>query len=311
MTIVVTGATSFVGAGAVKELLKRGHVVYAVLRMNSGKRRLLLSEEGKRPENLVLIEEDLGRLANLPLKIPCQCDVFLHMGWRGAGSGSRKSEEIQNANVSDLPGAVHAAKALGCRRFLFTGSQAEYGIHHSLMAETAVCRPASPYGVAKLKAGSQAKELCKELDMDYGHIRIFSVYGPGDHPWSLVSDCIRTFLCGGGMELSDCTQLWNFLYIDDAGRGIADLAECPAKLMDSDGIYNLAGPVDETGPLRGFVEQIYELCGRKGSFIYGIRPANAEGTVNLIPDISKMKVTVGWEPEIRFRQGILNILRNL
>ena len=32
MKIVVTGATSFVGLGAVRELLHRGHQVYAVLR---------------------------------------------------------------------------------------------------------------------------------------------------------------------------------------------------------------------------------------------------------------------------------------
>ena len=36
MKIVVTGATSFVGLGAVRELLHRGHQVYAVLRDESG-----------------------------------------------------------------------------------------------------------------------------------------------------------------------------------------------------------------------------------------------------------------------------------
>ena len=35
MKIVVTGATSFVGLGAVRELLHRGHQVYAVLREHS------------------------------------------------------------------------------------------------------------------------------------------------------------------------------------------------------------------------------------------------------------------------------------
>ena len=38
MKIVVTGATSFVGLGAVRELLHRGHQVYAVLREHSTKR---------------------------------------------------------------------------------------------------------------------------------------------------------------------------------------------------------------------------------------------------------------------------------
>ena len=56
MKIVVTGATSFVGLGAVRELLHRGHQVYAVLREHSTKADLLLSlihiSEPTRPQQL-------------------------------------------------------------------------------------------------------------------------------------------------------------------------------------------------------------------------------------------------------------------
>lgn len=310
MNIVVTGATSFVGTGAVKELLKRGHHVFAVLRENSTKADLLLTGTIV-PENLTILEEDLGSLDNLVNRIQEPCDVFLHMGWRGAGSNSRKDRAVQDESVKDALNAVRTAKTLGCSRFLFTGSQAEYGIHGTLMDETIPCHPRSPYGEAKLRVRREAKALCQELSLDYGHACIFSVYGSGDHPWSLISTCIDTFQKGGHMELSDCRQKWNFLYIEDAGRALSSLAEYEGRLMDCGCVYNLGGPMEETGPLRDFVEQIYELCGRRGSFEYGLRPPNAEGVVNLIPDISKMKRVVSWTPQIRFEQGILNILRKL
>lgn len=305
--IVVTGATSFVGAGAVKELLHRGHHVYAVLRENSAKAHLLM-EEGRQPENLTVLEADLGNLDSLRGQIPRPCDVFLHMGWRGAGSDARRSREVQEESVRDALSAIGTAKALGCERFLFTGSQAEYGVHTQLMDEETPCRPTSPYGEAKLKVRLEAERRCGELGMDYGHVRIFSTYGPGDHPWSLISTCISTFLQGGHMELSDCTQMWNFLYIDDAGRALAALAEYEGRLLDHGCVYNLGGPMDETGPLRGFVEQLYELCGRKGSYTYGLRKPNAEGVVNLIPDIRKLQEVTGWTPEVRFEQGIRTLL---
>ena len=127
MKIVVTGATSFVGLGAVRELLHRGHQVYAVLREHSTKADLL-RENGKFPQGLTILEEDLGKLSKLPERIPGGCDVFLHMGWRGAGSDSRKNESVQEESVQDALNAVRVAKDLGCRRFLFTGSQAEYGV---------------------------------------------------------------------------------------------------------------------------------------------------------------------------------------
>ena len=63
MNIVVTGATSFVGTGAVKELLDRGHCVFAVLRENSAKADKLL-QNGKIPENLTILEEELGNLGS-------------------------------------------------------------------------------------------------------------------------------------------------------------------------------------------------------------------------------------------------------
>ena len=62
--------------------------------------------------------------------------------------------------------------------------------------------------------------------------------------------------------MTACTQLWNFMYIDDAGRALADLAEYAGNLTDHGCVYNLGGPMDETGPLRGFVETGYELDGR-------------------------------------------------
>ena len=310
MKIVATGATSFVGSGAVKALLERGHKVYAVLRKGSSKAdRLLIN--GAMPENLVILEEDLGSLERLAEQIPEPCDVFLHMGWKGAGSDSRSAAAIQKENAKDSLNAVQAAKALGCRRFVFTGSQAEYGVHDALMNEETGCRPTSPYGEAKLKVRIEAEALCRKLSMDYGHARIFSTYGIGDHPWSLLSTCVNTFLSGGVMEMGACTQDCNFMYIDDAGRAVAMLCEYQKSLMEQGCVYNLGGPMDETGPLKHFVETVYEMCGRKGSCVYGVRKPNAEGVVNLIPDLTKMKRVIGWEPRVRFRDGMARVIESV
>lgn len=310
MKIVATGATSFVGSGAVKALLERGHKVYAVLRKGSSKAdRLLIN--GAMPENLVILEEDLGSLERLAEQIPEPCDVFLHMGWKGAGSDSRSAAAIQEENAKDSLNAVQAAKALGCRRFVFTGSQAEYGVHDALMNEETGCRPTSPYGEAKLKVRIEAEALCRKLSMDYGHARIFSTYGIDDHPWSLLSTCVNTFLSGGVMEMGACTQDWNFMYIDDAGRAVAMLCEYQKSLMEQGCVYNLGGPMDETGPLKHFVETVYEMCGRKGSCVYGVRKPNAEGVVNLIPDLTKMKRVIGWEPRVRFRDGMARVIESV
>lgn len=47
MRIVITGATSFVGAAAIQELLENGHEVYAVVRPSS--RKLETLDRARKP----------------------------------------------------------------------------------------------------------------------------------------------------------------------------------------------------------------------------------------------------------------------
>ncbi len=227
---------------------------------------------------------------------------------------------MQHKNIEDGKKALLGARGLGCRRFLFTGSQAEYGICRELQTEETECHPVSEYGKAKLLFWQEAcrlldqwkKEAPEAPSMEYIHGRIFSVYGSGDHPWTLVHSCLNTFLSGGSMQLGDCTQYWNFLHVDDLVEGLLALAFCEKPLTEAGtGIYNLAGEEAATMPLRRYVEQMYELCGKKGSFEYGLRKPNAEGQANLIPSTEKIRQKTGWRPRISFSEGIRQMIRQM
>ena len=231
-------------------------------------------------------------------------DAWIHIGWDGAGSDNRTKRDVQQRNVTYALDAVEAAAALGCRRFLFTGSQAEYGVWHQTVAEDTPCHPVSEYGKAKVDFCEKAKILCKQKNMEYIHTRIYSVYGPGDHPWSLVQSCLRAFCEGGSMKLGECTQNWNFLYIDDAAAALVSLlTEAPA------GVYNIGS--SDTRPLRSYIEEMYALCGSQGSYSYGERPQNAEGPADLMPDISRILRETSWRPARTFAEGIYETLHSL
>lgn len=309
--VIMTGATSFVGAAALKELLRAGCRVRAVVRPGSKNLDKLKIRDKILTDCLTVTECDLSDLERLPGEIPAG-DIFLHFGWEGSGSGARSDILLQEVNLEYSIKAVQVAAALGCRRFLFSGSQAEYGFHRERITEETACAPASAYGWSKREVAVKARELCGQLGMDYGHLRIFSAYGPGDHPWSLAASAVRTFLTGGEMRLGACDQKWNFLYIEDLARAVARLALCGEALNtsgESGHIYNLAGAPEDTRVLREFVEEIYELCGRKGSRVYGVRPPNAEGVVSLDPDIEKVCRVTGWKPKVRFAEGIRRMIQ--
>lgn len=322
MNLVVTGATSFLGTALIGELLRQGHQVYGVVRPHSGNMTILQRcAKGSTccGAGLHIIEAELEELDRISEKIRKPCDIFFHFGWDGSGSDNRKKTEVQKKNVEDGVKALWGAKNLGCRRFVFSGSQAEYGVCQTVTREDMECCPVSEYGKAKLEFGRRARELCRlwrqqgDTEMEYIHARIFSVYGPGDHPWSLVNSCLNTFLNNGIMELGACTQQWNYLYIEDLVKGLLALAFCREPVCGDgtekgDGIYNLAGGQESTRVLREYVEEMHRLCKGQGSFVYGKLPPNAEGPANLMPDIGKIQEKTGWKPEISFEEGIKRMI---
>lgn len=318
MRIVVTGATSFVGASTVREFLLQGHDVTAIVRPSSRTLDKLMLEEPKALERrgnavpagqLTIVENDLAKAQELVGKISEPCDVFCHFGWGGSGSGARNDGQLQEGNLRAALAAMQAARELGCGRFLFSGSQAEYGLHHTATTEETDCSPRSAYGRAKLAVLQEGSRLCEHLGMEYIHLRIFSAYGPGDHPWTLVESCLTHFLEGAELLLGACTQEWNFVYIDDLAKAVCCLALLPSKVLKGipNPVFNLAG--DETKPLREFVEEIYTACRGTGPYQFGRRAENAEGAVNLIPDIHKIKRVTGWRPETEFKAGIQECIR--
>ena len=318
MNIVVTGATSFIGAPMVDKLMGMGHDVYAVVRPAS--KNIARLDTGR--ERLHVIEMNLEEADRLDGAILVPCEAFFHFGWDGAGSENRMNRDVQQKNASDSLKALKGARKLGCRTFLFSGSQAEYGIHREAMTEDTPLNPVSEYGKAKVDFGRQAMEAvsrwrqegydchgdsCTERASDqfrYIHARIFSIYGPGDHPWSLVESCLKTFPAGGYLSLGECTQMWNFLYLDDLLEALTAL-----WLSGAEGNFNVAGERGETRPLRDYVRLMYEACGCHGSYSYGRRPQNAEGSANLIPDVKKLMEATDWRQEISFQEGIRRLLQ--
>ena len=309
MNVVVTGATSFLGRALVDRLLIEKNQVFAVIRPGSKNIGSLAAER----EGLVRIERSLEELHDLDQVIHEPCQAFYHFGWDGSGSENRMKREVQQKNVEDSLKALEGARRLGCKRFLFSGSQAEYGIHNDTMNEEMPCNPVSEYGRAKLEFSNRALELTENWkktgvsELEYIHTRIFSVYGPGDHPWSLVESCLKSFHKGEYISLGECTQIWNFLYLDDCIQALILLMEQEQESVS--GIYNVAGPERENRPLREYIRIMYEVLGFHGSYSYGRRAPNAEGPANLIPDIKKLERATGWQPLVDFPEGIRRTIR--
>lgn len=94
-----------------------------------------------------LVAAELIEYDKLPELVDENADILYHLAW-GGGSSLRE----QQINISATLATVEAAKQLGCRRFVATGSQAEYGAHQELITEETTPHPFTTYGATKLAA---------------------------------------------------------------------------------------------------------------------------------------------------------------
>ena len=296
MIFIVTGATSFIGSEFTKLILECGHEVYAVCLENS-------PALGRLPKDpaLKMVYSTLENYPDLPSLIP-NADIFVNFAWYGNSVASRSAVNEQQKNVDYIIKAFKAAKKIGCKLFVEPGTQAEYGTVTDLITEETPCQPFSEYGKAKVAIKEACFKLCEETGMKYMHLRIFSVYGEYDHFHTLFLTSLKKMLDNIPLDLSSCTQKWNFLYVRDVAKQIYHLC---IKAFHDNGfryeVFNLAS--SDTRPLREFVERMKELLHSSSELHFGaFKP---EHVVALNPDISKLKKYIGFVEDYTFDEGVV------
>lgn len=299
MRIVLTGATSFLGKKLMQTILDKGHECYAIVRPESIEKLDACTDSPL----LHVVPCDVTNVGSWEASLP-NPDLFFHLAWSGVGAAGRADPKIQAKNVETTLECMKAAHRLGCKKFIFAGSQAEYGPTDDLTDETHPCSPIIEYGKGKLEVLKRCTELSHELKMDYVHLRIFSVYGEGDHPWTLVSQCVSSFLKGETVDLSLCEQPWNFLYVDDAAEMMYLLG---AEKTES-GVYNIAST--DTRKLKDFVSEIWRLTGEKGRANFGGRVNATEKVYGINPSTDKLQKAISYTPKFSFEQGITSMIKN-
>ena len=301
MKAIVTGATGFIGTALCEELLKEGHDVIAIIRPVSAKRSKIMKLYQNNPQyqsRLKIIEITLNQLNILAELEGVQADVFFHLAWNGSSGSDREDFELQYSNIRYIAEAIRVAKLCGCKTFIGAGSQAEYGVVHGPAAEGEVVpNPFMMYGAAKEAAYQMGRLVAKQVDIRFVWARIYSVYGVGENPGSLVNYVIQSLKAGKVPELTFCENMWNYIYITDCTNALRRIAETE----DIDGIIHIAS--DETRPLKEYVEEIRNIVAPGMEIGYGKRISDEERTFCLNPICQKMKKNKIF-CKILFRDGI-------
>lgn len=301
MKIVVTGATGFLAGELIKLLLIHGHEVYAVCR-NREKAESLFPDASK----ITFIESVMSDYGILDTKIK-YADIFVSLAWDTLTPDQRDSVDLQKGNIENTIAAIHAAHRMGCKVFVESGTQAEYGPVNDIITEETVCNPIIEYGKAKLTLKEVCTQIALESGIKYIHTRIFSVFGLRDHPYTLINTCLNKFRNNEPVDLSPCTQTWNFLYVKDAVKQIYLL--CIYALQSREfvaEVYNLAS--EDTRKLKIFLEEMKTAMNSNSQLNFGaVQPKQL---ISLVPSVEKIKNAIGFISDYSFAEAIKEMNKN-
>lgn len=284
--VLVTGAAGFLGWNLVEYLLSHDFFVEAVVRPNSPSNVRLLPHPHLRIMPLAM--EDIVHLSEYVTE---PCDYAVHLAW----DARRMDFAAQRASLTATLDLVEVLGAVGCRRFLGIGSQAEYGMTNEVMEETSSLQPVTPYGATKAAALHMTRQCAAQLGMDWVWGRVFSVYGMYEPESTLLSYLARTLRSGETPQMTAGTQLWDYLHASDAAAAMAALL-----LRGRNGeVYNIAH--GDVRPLRSFSEEMRDILAPTAQIAYG---TSERPPTSMRPSVEKIQTHTGWQACIGFAEGL-------
>jgi UDP-glucose 4-epimerase len=224
-------------------------------------------------------------------------DVIYHLGWFGSGPAGRDDPRQLTENVAEAVALVELSAQVGATTWVGLGSQAEYGPTGSVLDESTPTRPITAYGVAKLSAGLQTRDLCATRSIRQVWLRLVTAYGPADQASYLIPQVILSLLRGRRPALTEGSQPGDFLYVTDACRAIRKAAlteSCAGTYVLASGDHRSVREVALT--IRDIIDRRLEIG--LGELVSTFPPAGLRG------DPRALQLVTGWSPKVPLETGL-------
>ncbi len=304
--VLVTGGSSFIGSHLVDQLVERGTRVRVVDDLSSGRleniRRHLANGHAE------FLEADL-REPGVTRNAMQGIDTVFHLAADHGGRGYVDLHQAGPASNFFLDGLVFAeALKAKVKKVVFASSGCVYpnylqsDVNEEIyLTEDLTKGPNDAdnmYGWAKLMAEFTLQAYARERGLKAASCRYFTVYGPrGVENHAVIAMIARAFVGQNPFEVwGDGTQIRNWTYIDDIVEG----TRLAAEKIDDGTAVNL-GTMERVRVLDA-AKMVCEYTGHKAEI--KLRPDMPTGPLNRVADNSLAKKLLGWEPQVKFREGL-------
>lgn len=308
-SFLITGGAGFIGSNIAEYLLKYGaKKVRVVDNLSNGNiENVELFESHPAYE---FIEADISDY-NSCLAITEGIDYVSHQAALGSVPRSLKDPiSTNNANVTGFLNLITAARVNNVKRLVFASSSSVYGDSKKLpKVESEIGNPLSPYAVSKLTDELYAKVCHLNYNQAIIGLRYFNVFGQRQSPNGAYAAVIPLFINALSKNESpyingDGEQTRDFTFVENAVQ--ANIKALFTEKPDALGqIYNVA--VGQRFSLNTLFDLIKKEVNANIQPIYREeRPGDIRDS---LADISKSKELLGYDPQVKFEEGISQTVR--
>ncbi|MCH7730083.1 NAD-dependent epimerase/dehydratase family protein [Patescibacteria group bacterium] len=305
--VLVTGGTSFIGSTLTDKLVELGTSVRVVDDLSSGKIENLegFFTSGREIE---FLKADL-REPGVARRAVDGIDTVFHLAGDHGGRGYVDLHQAGPASNLLLDGIVfwEAMKA-GVEKIVFASSGCVYpnslqsNPKKELYLTEELVKPPhdadNMYGWAKLMGEETLRAYYGEHGIKTASCRYFTVYGPrGKEDHAVIAMIARAFIKQDPFEVwGNGQQVRNWTYVDDIVKGTILMAE----KVDDGSALNL-GTMERIKVIEA-VKMILKETGHRAKI--KLLKDMPTGPMNRVADNSLAKKLLGWEPEVKFADGI-------
>ena len=283
-TVLVTGASGFIGSHLCERLRDLGAVVHGVSRRQ---------RNGGAVTRWWQTELD-DEIATRRLVESIAPDIIFHLA--SFVSGKRELEYVLPALRSNLLSTVNlliSATGSGCPKLVLTGSLEE------VEGDAATATPASPYAAAKGAASTYARMFHTLYGTPVVTARLFMVYGPNqkDHT-KLVPYVSLSLLRGQLPQLMSGTREVDWIYVDDVIDAYLSLAS--KEGIDGETVDVGSGKLTS---VRRVVEHLTDIVEPDERPDFGSLEDRPFERVR-VADVGRAYGLIGWKPKTPLVEGL-------
>lgn len=292
--VLITGATGFVGSNLIYRLVHDNYEVHFFKRKNSSLWRIkdIISRLNSHEVDL----QDKKRLLKILGEIKPK--IIFHLANLGLYGGiDSPIEESIKINLLGTINLIESTHKIDYDCFINTGSSSEYGIKQSPMSEDDLCRPDSNYALTKLASSLWAQSYAVKNKKPLATLRLFSPFGPFDHPSRFITQTILNLIRGKDIYIKSSNAVRDYIFIEDVVE---------AFMLCIKNTHNLSGEIFNIGygrqtTIRDVLELLTKQIDSNSRIFY---EDSAKDKNMWQANIQKAKKKLKWYPKKPLKDGL-------